>query len=428
MKKILCENIQNNIYYLNNKQLFLELKTLVEKYPRGATTILTNNLNNKYSYLINWINLVVDKLQSNFYKISTKCNWIFNNITDFPICPICKSNRKYKNINLGIFEHYSNTCSHNCMYNDKARIKKINDTKKIKQQNNPDYFKDISKKASKTYELKTGYKNASQNPEVKLKKQQTYLDHYNTTHNMKSHTGLKEYQDAIFNKYGVYSVFQVDEIKEKTKNTLKTHLSVDYVFQSKECLEKSKITRYLKNNGKYNSDESLIKAQITYFNKTGYKFTLQNPEVQKKIHENMDQINTKRYLTKKKNGTFNTSKPEEETYKLLCEKFGKNNVFRQYKSEKYPFNCDFYIKTQDLYIECNFSWTHGGHWFNESNKNDLTILNKWKEKAKKSNYYKNAIKNWTKRDLEKLAIAKENNLNYLVFWKYTDVKSYIINN
>ena len=103
-------------------------------------------------------------------------------------------------------------------------------------------------------------------------------------------------------------------------------------------------------------------------------------------------------------------------------------MFRQYKSEKYPFNCDFYIKTQDLYIECNFSWTHGGHWFNESNKNDLTILNKWKEKAKKSNYYKNAIKNWTKRDLEKLAIAKENNLNYLVFWKYTDVKSYIINN
>ena len=141
----------------------------------------------------------------------------------------------------------------------------------------------------------------------------------------------------------------------------------------------------------------------------------------------MDQINNKRYLTKKKNRTFNTSKPEEETYKLLCEKFGKNNVLRQYKSEKYPFNCDFYIKTQDLYIECNFSWTHGGHWFNESNKNDIIVLNSWKEKAKKSNYYKNAIKNWTKRDLEKLAKAKENNLNYLVFWKYTDVISFTAN-
>lgn len=47
---------------------------------------------------------------------------------------------------------------------------------------------------------------------------------------MKSPIGLKEYQDAIFNKYGVYSVFQVDEIKEKAKNTLKSHLSVDYVF------------------------------------------------------------------------------------------------------------------------------------------------------------------------------------------------------
>ena len=89
-------------------------------------------------------------------------------------------------------------------------------------------------------------------------------------------------------------------------------------FQSKECLEKSKITRYLKNNGKYNSDESILKAQTTYFNKTGYTCTLQNPDIQKKLHKNMHQINNKRYLTKKKNGTFNTSKPEEETYKILC--------------------------------------------------------------------------------------------------------------
>ena len=77
-------------------------------------------------------------------------------------------------------------------------------------------------------------------PEVKLKKQQTYLEHYNTTHNMKSPIGLKEYQDAIFNKYGVYSVFQVDEIKEKAKNTLKSHLSVDYVFLVKRMFRKIK--------------------------------------------------------------------------------------------------------------------------------------------------------------------------------------------
>ena len=82
------------------------------------------------------------------------------------------------------------------------------------------------------------------------------------------------------------------------------------------------------------------------------------------------QRKAKEYATKKKNNSFSTSKPEDRVYAFLCKRFNVDDVIRQFKSEKYPFNCDFYIKSLDFYIECNFSWTHGGHFFDESSKED----------------------------------------------------------
>ena len=47
------------------------------------------------------------------------------------------------------------------------------------------------------------------------------------------------------------------------------------------------------------------------------------------------EVNEKRNNTKRNNGTFNSSKPENLSYKLLKEKF--DDVIYQYKSEVYPF-------------------------------------------------------------------------------------------
>ena len=96
-----------------------------------------------------------------------------------------------------------------------------------------------------------------------------------------------------------------------------------------------------------------------------------------------------RNATKRKNGTFKMSKKEDKAYDILCKKFGKDDIIRQYQSEKYPFNCDFYIKSLDLYIECNFSWTHGKHWFDENNEEDIRRLEFMK--SKNTAYYDNAI-------------------------------------
>ena len=85
---------------------------------------------------------------------------------------------------------------------------------------------------------------------------------------------------------------------------------------------------------------------------------------------------------------------------------------QQYKSKEYPYSCDFYIKSLDLFIELNLHWTHGDHPYNESDSRDVELKESLAEKAKTSEYYRNALYVWTDLDVRKQRIAKENNLNY----------------
>lgn len=131
----------------------------------------------------------------------------------------------------------------------------------------------------------------------------------------------------------------------------------------------------------------------------------------------------KQHETKKKNNSFNTSKPEDRYYEFLISKYGKENVVRQYfDSARYPFNCDFYIKPLDLFIELNLNWTHGGEHFNPNIHSCRIKLVDWQEKAKTSHYYQNAIDTWTVRDVAKFKTAEENKLNYKVY--YTEEELY----
>ena len=62
---------------------------------------------------------------------------------------------------------------------------------------------------------------------------------------------------------------------------------------------------------------------------------------------------------------------------------------------------------------------------NTGSAEDIIKLNVWQEKAKSSNYYKNAIETWTIRDVQKYTIAKENNLNYLVFYSKKEIDNWL---
>ncbi len=73
-----------------------------------------------------------------------------------------------------------------------------------------------------------------------------------------------------------------------------------------------------------------------------------------------------------------------------------------------------------MYIECNFSWTHGGHWFDPSNADDLKRVELWK--SKHSKYYDNAVETWTIRDVKKRACAEAAGLKYIVFWTIGELR------
>ena len=146
-----------------------------------------------------------------------------------------------------------------------------------------------------------------------------------------------------------------------------------------------------------------IKEHIkeTWIEKYGCENPMQNENI---LQKNFD--------SKKKHNSYKQSKPEELLYKYLCNRYGTDDILRQYKSDLYPYNCDFYIKSLDLYIELQGYWSHGYHPFNPNDKNDIERLNKLISRKDKSGYA-HAIDVLTVRDVNKREIAKQNNLNYL---------------
>ena len=260
--------------------------------------------------------------------------------------------------------------------------------------------------------------------------------HINPMHN-------KEIRNNIIknwiNIYGVDNPMKSEYIKNKSRKTCLTKYGVEYSFQSTNNIKKSKQTKLKKYNNenyinlekrkktcleKYGADE-IVKSEYfkekykqTLLNKYGVDNSFKIPEISLKAHskETQNKINE----TKRKNKTFNTSIPEQKSYGLLKDVF--SDVIYQYKSDIYPFACDFYIPSLDLYIECNYHWTHGKKAF-ENSFQDNQIIEKWKSKNTK--FYNNAIKTWTILDVRKRTIAKENKLNYLEFWNIDELKKWL---
>ena len=226
------------------------------------------------------------------------------------------------------------------------------------------------------------------------------MEKYGTTSPMKT----KEIQDKVkqtcMDKYGVKWAAQSEEVREKMKQTNRGKYGVKCVFQSEEIKEKIKQTcmeKYGVENGG-GSDVSIEKIKQTCmkrYNVTNYSYT--------------DEFKEKNYQTKRKNNTFHTSSIEDRLYKWLVD--NNINTIRQYKSELYPYHCDYYLPDYDLYIELQGTWTHGHHPFNENNPSDLNVIKFWE--SKNTDYYSGAIKTWTISDVMKRKTASKNNLNYL---------------
>lgn len=115
--------------------------------------------------------------------------------------------------------------------------------------------------------------------------------------------------------------------------------------------------------------------------------------------------------------TYKKSKAEDKMFKELCMFLDKNDIVRGHIDERYPFNCDFYIKSKDLFIEYQGHQTHGLAPYDETNKEHL----EYSERLLKSGY---DLSTFTVRDPNKLKIAKQNNIKLLLI--YPRSNSYLL--
>lgn len=236
----------------------------------------------------------------------------------------------------------------------------------------------------------------------------------------KSEATQDKIRSTCMDRYGVVSVFQRRDVKDKIAS--KQDEMIRKRGQTKFArfgnsgfnnAEKAKKTRV----EKYGSVWNLQKCKETWSAKYGAdnpnKISKDATEEQTRNREN---VKSKRLSALRANGTFNTSTPEKTCYEKLLGKF--KDVKRQYKSKDYPFACDFYIPEIDTYVEYQGSWTHGGHPFDANSASDQEQLERWK--AKSTKYYDIAINTWTVRDVRKRETAATNKLNFVELWNMED--------
>ena len=375
---------------------------ILEKYYNTSLQWRWIKDDNIMQYLKNRFNDIdeTDTVSQILYRIK-------HGLEERPKYKVCGKNAKYL---LG-FDGYSDFCG--CR---ECRLSEVGQ-------------KIIQRKNKQTCLEKYGVEYSFQSENNKMKSKQTCLEKYGVEYVSQNVEIRNKQKQTCLEKYGVENACQAPEVVKKRKETMIQRYGVDYIFKDhnkiKEIIQKRDKTVLEKYGVKNIGQLQFVKDKIknTLLNKYGYEYLAQIPEIQEKCKQSQQyrsqqcwttEAREKRYNTFKEHNTFNKSTIEQQFYDYIITIFP--NVQTQYKNEIYSYACDFYIEDIDLYIEINGTWTHGPHPYNENNKDDIGLLNKWKSKNTK--YYNNAIYTWTQLDVKKQQIATDNNLNYLVIYEY----------
>lgn len=243
-------------------------------------------------------------------------------------------------------------------------------------------------------------------------------------------------------RYGVDNVSKVDSVREKIhlshssdewKEQVRNIKLQRYGSETYNNMEKNRYTKLERyGNANYNNRQKaketcLVRYGVDHHNKykliskkisaTRIKCNSQRKafetilEKYGSLSEYYKLVQAKIYKTRKLNGTFSNykSKAEIELEHKLVSVFGEDNIIYQYRSEEYPFKCDFYVSSLDLYIEFNGMWTHGPHPYNHADPNDVAL--RMELINKKTDWDNCFVYTWTDLDVRKYNIGIFNDLN-----------------
>ena len=377
-----------------------------------------------------------------------------NNLKKRPVCIICGKPVKYTS------GHYAKFCSKECQYSDlgkkitkeikiKSNLEKygVEHTSQLKEvtdkrtKSRADHVNEIQQHVRESLYKKYGAYDVMHIPHILQKIKDTNLKKFGVEFPLQQ---LKKENSEIYqkisqtciNKFGVDSPLKNKEVREKIKQTNIQKYGVDYLFKSNIIKEKIKQTNIQKYGVDYLFKSNIIKEKIKQTNIQ--KYGVDNPLKNKEIREKIKQTNIQKYgvdnplknkeIWKKSQDNrqiSSKSKLENNFLNYLKLKYESDDIITQYKSKEYPYYCDFYIKSINLYIEIQGHWTHNDHPFDINNLNDQLIMDIWRTKSLSDKYYKNALNTWTIKDVEKRNTAIQNNLNYLEIFGKTDLNKYI---
>ena len=389
-----------------------------------------------YEYLINRYD-DSDSLKETLFRI-------YNGIEEHPKCPTCGKPLVFKGI---FFKFCSNICAQSsdeikqkikqtCL--KKYGVDNYNKTKeskeKIKQtcleKYGVEYFwqsDECKEKIKQTCLEKYGVDSPLKSEKIRNKGKQTCLKKYGVDNPAKLEENKEKVKQTCLKKYGTLSPTQCKEIRDKIKQSCLEKYGVDNPAKLEENKEKVKKTCLKKYGGLAPICDPNIKNQIKQTCLEKYGVDNYGKSLKHKINMSTimssNEMQEHRYNVMTKNHSFNTSKPEEELYLYIKEKFP--SVKRQYKDKlRYPYNCDFYIPELDYFIELQGYYTHNTHPYNPNSISDQVLVERYKERYGPKCQ---AITIWTLKDPEKRDCAKHNHLNFKEVWSLEEGKKFIDN-
>lgn len=261
------------------------------------------------------------------------------------------------------------------------------------------------------------------NQETRDKLKKTNICKYGVECTLQNIDVNRKAKDTMVRKYGVKNALESQILLEKAKKTTINTCGVYPSSKSIEVKEKRAATNIKKFGGLAPAcnNDVLNKIKETNLKRYGCEYFLSSDKFHKLRDKFGSEWNNKVLNSLLANGTINHSIPEDIMFTLLTNIFNEQDVIRQYKSELYPFVCDFYIKPLELYIEYQGTYYHNFCFYNAS-RDEIKYRELLSKCTDEHPAYERVIKTWVYDDVAKFKTAIDNNLNMLFIYPYWSIE------
>lgn len=289
--------------------------------------------------------------------------WFYNNLNDYPLCPICGNKVGFTNFRVG----YKTYCSRQCMNSDPNKKEKTKQTCLEKYGGvAPASSKEIMSKMQNTTLERYGVDNIQKLDIIKEKTRQTCLKKYNGQGN-ESEFLKHKYIDTCIKNLGVTNPMHNQFCKHKQKQTCLSNYGAEHASKSVLIKEKMRNSRRI---FELNRQDFLL----GYTNNGEWICKCPHPECNKCAEKNYIII-PGMYINRKHNNTEPCTRllpaGDDNTKNTSLEIFVKNILINvDYESNNRtilkPKEIDIYIPSKQIAIECNGVFSHSTRYKNNS--------------------------------------------------------------